>query len=311
MTELAFVFPGQGSQHIGMLKDIIKKYSIAKETFQEASYILGYDLLKLINQGPIEDLNDTCKTQPAILAASIAIYRIWQQKGGSLPKLMAGHSLGEYSALVCADVIKFTDTVKLVEFRGKLMQQLVQKRKGAMKAIIGLDAITIQRICKENRKNQIVSIANFNSPDQFVIAGDKKAVDRTSIACKLAGAKQIIPLIITIPAHCLLMKSAASKLAIKLKKIKFKIPSIPVINNVDVQIEYDENAIRNALIRQMYSPVRWIEIIKLIAKKGITKILEIGPSRVLSNLSKRIADNLTYVAINNIDSLLIALEKNK
>ncbi|PPI86840.1 ACP S-malonyltransferase [Candidatus Pantoea edessiphila] len=308
MTQLAFVFPGQGSQHIGMLKDLIAKYPIARETFQEASYTLGYDLLKLVHQGPNEDLNKTCKTQPAILTASVAIYRIWKQQGGRTPVFMAGHSLGEYSALVCADVITFPDTIKVVEFRGKLMQEIVENRTSAMHAIIGLNEIKIQQICEETKKNQIVSIASFNATDQYVITGDKEAVERASIACKLAGAKYIIPLIVGIPAHCVLMKSAAIKLASELEKIIFKIPSISIINNVDVKIEYDISEIRSALVRQMYSPVRWSEIIKSMAKQRITILLEIGPGKVLSNLTKRISSNLTSISINNSHALSIALD---
>ncbi|PPI88772.1 [acyl-carrier-protein] S-malonyltransferase [Candidatus Pantoea edessiphila] len=311
MTQLAFIFPGQGSQHVGMLKDLISNYSIVRETFQEASYVLKYDLLKLVSNGPNEDLNKTCKTQPAILASSVALYRIWKQKGGEIPIFMAGHSLGEYSALVCAGVLNFTDTIKLVELRGKLMQESVKERIVAMQAIIGLSPLTIQQICKETKKNQVVSIANFNAPDQFIISGDKEAVDRASIICKLAGAKYTIPLVVSIPAHCMLMKSAAEKLEITLKKIIFKKPSISIINNVDVKIEYSIEAIRIALIRQMYNPVRWIDIIKLMAEKGITRLLEIGPGSILSNLTKRISKHLTSIAINDNNSLLIALDKDR
>ncbi|MXP51002.1 ACP S-malonyltransferase [Pantoea sp. SoEX] len=311
MTQLAFIFPGQGSQYVGMLSDFIEKYSIARQTFQEASNILGYDLLRLVNQGPYEHLNCTWKTQPAILTSSIAIYRIWKQEGGKKPILMAGHSLGEYSALVCAGVIKFTDAIQLVEFRGKIMQELVKTRIGAMHAIIGLDEITIKRICKENKKNQVVSIANFNSQDQFVIAGDKEAVCRTSIACKLLGA-YVKPLMVSVPSHCILMRSAAKKLEIRLQEIKFAKPSISIINNVDVKIEYNEYAIRKALIRQMYSAVRWLEIIKFITKTaGITRLLEFGPGKILSQLNKRISKNLNSIAINDTSSLVIALNKNK
>ncbi|MBK4775350.1 [acyl-carrier-protein] S-malonyltransferase [Candidatus Pantoea edessiphila] len=310
MTQLAFVFPGQGSQYVGMLNDFLEKYSIARQTFQEASHILGYDLLRLVNQGPCKHLHYTWKTQPAILTSSIAIYRIWQHEGGRAPILMAGHSLGEYSALVCAGAIEFTDAIKLVEFRGRIMQELTKTRIGAMHAIIGLDRTTIEKICKKTKENQIVSIANFNSQDQFVIAGDKEAVYRASNACKSLGA-YVKHLMVGVPSHCMLMKSAAKQLENRLQKIKFMKPSISIINNVDVKIEDDEYAIRRALTRQMYSSVRWLEIIEYISKQGITILLEIGPGKILSRLNKRISKNLTSISINDTNSLMMALDKHK
>ncbi len=309
MTQIAFVFPGQGSQTVGMLTELAATYPLVEETFREASDALGYDLWQLVSQGPAEELNKTWQTQPALLAASVAIYRVWQQQGGEQPALMAGHSLGEYSALVCAGVLNFADAVKLVELRGKLMQEAVPEGTGAMQAIIGLDDAAIRKACEESAQGQVVSPVNFNSPGQVVIAGNKEAVERAGAACKAAGAKRALPLPVSVPSHCALMKPAADKLAVALESITFNAPAVPVINNVDVKAETDAAAIRHALVRQLYSPVRWTESVEAMAAQGVTQLLEMGPGKVLTGLTKRIVDSLTAAAVNDTASLTAALGK--
>ncbi|SFN46675.1 [acyl-carrier-protein] S-malonyltransferase [Candidatus Pantoea varia] len=309
MTQIAFVFPGQGSQTVGMLTELAATYPLVEETFREASDALGYDLWQLVSQGPAEELNKTWQTQPALLAASVAIYRVWQQQGGEQPVVMAGHSLGEYSALVCAGVLNFADAVKLVELRGKLMQEAVPEGTGAMQAIIGLDDAAIRKACEESAQGQVVSPVNFNSPGQVVIAGNKEAVERAGAACKAAGAKRALPLPVSVPSHCALMKPAADKLAVALESMTFNAPAVPVINNVDVKAETDATAIRHALVRQLYSPVRWTESVEAMAAQGVTQLLEIGPGKVLTGLTKRIVDSLTAAAVNDTASLTAALGK--
>ncbi|MGQ6336980.1 ACP S-malonyltransferase [Serratia sp. IR-2025] len=309
MTQFAFVFPGQGSQTVGMLAELAAQFPIVEETFGEASSALGYDLWQLVQQGPAEELNKTWQTQPALLAASVAIFRVWQQQGGKAPALMAGHSLGEYSALVCAGVLDFKAAIRLVELRGKLMQEAVPEGTGAMYAIIGLDNDAIAKACEESAQGQVVSPVNFNSPGQVVIAGNKEAVERAGAACKAAGAKRALPLPVSVPSHCALMKPAADKLAVALQEITFNAPQVPVVNNVDVRTENDPEAIRSALVRQLYSPVRWTESVEFIAAQGVTSLLEVGPGKVLTGLTKRIVDTLTAAAVNDTASLSAALEQ--
>ncbi|EPC6045233.1 TPA: ACP S-malonyltransferase [Serratia marcescens] len=309
MTQFAFVFPGQGSQAVGMLAELAAQFPIVEETFGEASSALGYDLWQLVQQGPAEELNKTWQTQPALLAASVAIFRVWQQQGGKTPALMAGHSLGEYSALVCAGVLDFKAAIRLVELRGKLMQEAVPEGTGAMYAIIGLDNDAIAKACEESSQGQVVSPVNFNSPGQVVIAGNKEAVERAGAACKAAGAKRALPLPVSVPSHCALMKPAADKLAVALQDITFNAPQVPVVNNVDVRTENDPEAIRSALVRQLYSPVRWTESVEFIAAQGVTSLLEVGPGKVLTGLTKRIVDTLTAAAVNDTASLSAALEQ--
>lgn len=309
MTQFAFVFPGQGSQTLGMLADLATQYPIVEATFSEASSVLGYDLWQLVQQGPAEELNKTWQTQPALLAASVAIFRVWQQQGGKAPAIMAGHSLGEYSALVCAGVLDFQAAIRLVELRGKLMQEAVPEGTGAMSAIIGLDNAAIAKACEESAQGQVVSPVNFNSPGQVVIAGNKEAVERAGAACKVAGAKRALPLPVSVPSHCALMKPAADKLAIALQEITFSAPQVPVVNNVDVRTETDPEAIRSALVRQLYSPVRWTESVEFMAAQGVTLLLEVGPGKVLTGLTKRIVDTLTAAAVNDAASLTAALEQ--
>ncbi|CRL63697.1 ACP S-malonyltransferase [Proteus vulgaris] len=307
MTDFAMVFPGQGSQTVGMLAELAEQYPIVTETFAQASDVLGYSLWDLVQNGPEEELNKTWKTQPALLAASVAVWRVWQEKQGKMPQMMAGHSLGEYSALVCAGVIDFAAAIKLVELRGQLMQEAVPAGTGAMYAIIGLDNDAIAKACEEAAQGQVVSPVNFNSPGQVVIAGNKEAVERAGVLCKEAGAKRALPLAVSVPSHCALMKPAADKLAIALQEIEFKQPEIQVVNNVDVKAQTDANAIRDALVRQLYNPVRWTETVELIAEKGITQLLEIGPGKVLTGLTKRISKEMNAAAVNDITSLDVAL----
>ena len=304
MKKFAMVFPGQGSQAVGMLAELAEQFSIVEETFKQASEVLGYDLWSLVQHGPADELNKTWQTQPALLAASIAVYRVWQQQYPQLqPTLMAGHSLGEYSALVCAGAIDFQDAVKLVELRGKLMQQAVPEGTGAMYAIIGLDNDSIIKACQNAEQGEVVSAVNFNSPGQVVIAGAKAAVERAAVLCKEAGAKRALPLAVSVPSHCALMKPAADQLAVSLESIAVKSPAVAVINNVDVKTENDAQAIRHALVRQLYSPVRWTETVEKMATNGIEVLVEIGPNKVLNGLTKRIADNLQTVSVNDPASL--------
>ncbi|MEW7311420.1 ACP S-malonyltransferase [Buttiauxella gaviniae] len=309
MTQFAFVFPGQGSQAVGMLAEIAAENPVVEATFREASDALGYDLWALAQQGPAEELNKTWQTQPALLTASVALWRVWQQQGGKTPVMMAGHSLGEYSALVCAGVIDFADAVRLVELRGKLMQEAVPAGTGAMYAIIGLDDASIAKACEESAQGEVVSPVNFNSPGQVVIAGNKDAVERAGAACKAAGAKRALPLPVSVPSHCALMKPAADKLAVALENITFNAPAVPVVNNVDVKCETSPEAIRSALVRQLYSPVQWTKSVEFMAAQGVTQLLEVGPGKVLTGLTKRIVDTLTASAINEPVALSAALEQ--
>lgn len=309
MTQFAMVFPGQGSQSVGMLAELAASYPVIEATFREASDALGYYLWALTLQGPAEELNKTWQTQPALLTASVALWRVWQHQGGKAPALLAGHSLGEYSALVCAGVIDFADAVCLVELRGKLMQNAVPEGTGAMSAIIGLDDASIAKACEESAQGQVVSPVNFNSPGQVVIAGNKEAVERAGAACKAAGAKRALPLSVSVPSHCALMKPAADKLAVALEKMTFNAPAMPVVNNVDVKCETSPEAIRSALVRQFYSPVRWTKTVEFIAAQGVSQLLEVGPGKVLTGLTKRIVDTMTAEAINEPATLSAAIEQ--
>ncbi|AWW33538.1 [acyl-carrier-protein] S-malonyltransferase [Mannheimia varigena] len=306
MSKFAMVFPGQGSQAVGMLADLAPQFAIVEKTFAEASEVLGYDLWDLVQNGTAEELGQTQRTQPALLAASVAIFRVWQEKYPELkPSVMAGHSLGEYSALVCAGVLNFQDAIKLVELRGNAMQEAVPAGSGAMYAIIGLDNEAIITACEQaaNETGEIVSAVNFNSPGQVVIAGTKAAAEKAGELCKAAGAKRALPLAVSVPSHCALMKPAAEKLATALQNIELNQPLVPVINNVDVAVESDAEAIRNALVRQLYSPVRWTETVEKMAQDGITTLYEIGPNKVLTGLTSRIVKELSAQAVNDVASL--------
>ncbi|PCS22326.1 ACP S-malonyltransferase [Candidatus Enterovibrio escicola] len=304
MSNFAIVFPGQGSQTVGMLAALSNQFDVVNQTFAEASYVLGYDLWALVQNGPDADLNQTHRTQPALLTASVAIWRVWKQEGGGQPSVMAGHSLGEYSALVCAGVIDFKQAVKLVELRGLWMQEAVPAGIGAMSVIIGLGKDAIAKACEAASLDQVVSPVSFNSPNQVVIAGNKEAVERANELCAAAGAKCALPLPISVPSHCALMKPAAEKLAKALGHIKFSPPSIPVFNNVDVSVETDPKAIKSALVRQMFNPVRWTECVEKMVNKGVKNLLEMGPSRVLTGFTKRIDRKLCATAVNDPASLV-------
>lgn len=303
MSKFAIVFPGQGSQALGMLAELGEQHDVVKSTFSEASEVLGYDLWALIQDGPAEKLNETFRTQPALLAASVALWRVWQEQGLAQPELLAGHSLGEYSALVCAGVIDFKEAIKLVELRGQLMQEAVPAGIGAMYAIIGLADDAIAKACEEAAQGEVVSPVNFNSPGQVVIAGNKAAVERAGVLCKEAGAKRALPLPVSVPSHCALMKPAADKLAVALEAITFTAPSLPVINNADVATETDPAKIKDALVRQLYSPVRWTEGVEKMSEQGIEKLFELGPGKVLTGLTKRIVKTLTAAPVNDATSL--------
>ncbi|QLB15536.1 malonyl CoA-acyl carrier protein transacylase [Mannheimia granulomatis] len=305
MSKFAMVFPGQGSQAIGMLADLAPQFPIVEKTFSEASEVLGYDLWGLVQNGTAEDLGQTQRTQPALLAASVALYRVWQEKfPEQKPAVMAGHSLGEYSALVCAGVLNFQDAIKLVELRGNAMQQAVPAGSGAMFAIIGLDNEAIIKACEQaaSEIGEIVSAVNFNSPGQVVIAGTKAAAEKAGELCKAAGAKRALPLAVSVPSHCALMKPAAEKLATALQNITLNQPLVPVINNVDVAVETNAETIRNALVRQLYSPVRWTETVEKMAQDGVTTLYEIGPGKVLTGLTSRIVKELNAKAVNDLAS---------
>jgi [acyl-carrier-protein] S-malonyltransferase len=298
MSKTAFIFPGQGSQAVGMLAELAAEYSQVEQTFSEASDVLGYDLWQLVQQGPEADLNQTQRTQPALLAASVAVWRVAQAQGAPQPDYLAGHSLGEYSALVCAGVLDFADAIKLTALRGEFMQQAVPAGTGAMAAIIGLDDDKVEQACAEAAGDEVVSAVNYNSPGQVVIAGHKAAVERAMEACKTAGAKRALPLPVSVPSHCALMKPAAEKLAAELQKLTFNAPVIPVINNVDVKAEQQPEQIKDALVRQLFNPVRWTESMQKMVGEGITQLYEMGPGKVLTGLAKRIDKSLNCDAVN-------------
>lgn len=306
-NKLALVFPGQGSQSVGMLAELHAEFATVRDTFAEASAALGYDLWALVANGPDTALNETHRTQPALLTASVAVYRVWLEQGGATPAYLAGHSLGEYSALVCAGVLNLADAVKLVEKRGQYMQLAVPAGTGAMSAIIGLDDALIAKACEEAAQGEVVSPVNFNSPGQVVIAGNKAAVERANELCKAAGAKRALPLPVSVPSHCALMKPAADKLADDLNSISFHTAVIPVVNNVDVSAAADAAAIKDALVRQLYSPVRWTESIEFLAAQGVDTVIELGAGKVLSGLIKRINKELNTASVTDVASLKDAL----
>lgn len=304
MTRIACVFPGQGSQSVGMLSELATSQSSILETFSEASSVLGYDLWELVQNDPDKKLNETHITQPALLTASVAIYRVLKAQGIT-PDYLAGHSLGEYSALVCAGVLDFADAVKLVEARGQFMQQAVPAGAGAMYAIIGLADDAIAEICTETAiaTGDVVAPVNFNSPGQVVIAGEKGAAEQAALACKEAGAKRALPLAVSVPSHCELMRPAADQLEDMLASITLNTPEIQVVNNVDVAVENTSESIRNALVRQLYCPVQWTKTIEYLAAAGVDTIVEVGPGKVLTGLGKRIVKSVNYIAVNSPETL--------
>ena len=310
MTQFAFVFPGQGSQAIGMLNGFGENPVVA-QTVAEASEAIGMDLTKLIAEGPKEELDLTTNTQPVMLTAAVAAYRAWIAAGGKLPRLVAGHSLGEYSALVAAGVIAFKDAVPLVRFRAKVMQEAVPVGQGGMAAILGLSDDDVRAACQEASQGEVVEAVNFNAPAQVVIAGTKAAVERACEIAKAKGAKRALPLPVSAPFHSSLLKPASDRLREYLADVSFSAPSIPVINNVDVAIVTDPQSIKDALVRQAASPVRWVESVLSMQQSGITHIIECGPGKVLAGLTKRIHADLTGDAIYDQATLEKVLETLK
>ena len=305
--KFAFVFPGQGSQSVGMM---VNYGDAVRATFDEASAALGQDLWAMVDEGPADALNQTVNTQPAMLAAGVAAYRVWLAQGGPAPALVAGHSLGEYTALVCAGALGFADAVRLVRLRAEAMQSAVPEGVGAMAAVLGLDDDQVRMVCAEAAQGEVLEAVNFNSPGQVVIAGNKAAVDRGCVLAKEKGAKRALPLPVSVPSHCALMKPAAEKLLAALNGIEVKAPAVPVLHNADVAGHADPMAIRDALARQLYSPVRWVETVQAMAGQGVELIAECGPGKVLAGLNKRIVEVPT-LAITDAASLADVLGKVK
>jgi [acyl-carrier-protein] S-malonyltransferase len=298
----AFVFPGQGSQSVGMMA-AYGESAVIRQAFAEASDALGQDLWQMIAEGPADVLAQTVNTQPLMLTAGIAVYREWIARGGAVPALVAGHSLGEYSALVAAGALDFAEAVKLVRLRAQAMQEAVPQGEGAMAALLGLDEAQAIEACAEAAQGDVVSAANLNSPGQIVIAGSKAAVERAIVTAKAKGAKRAVLLPVSAPFHCALMKPAAERLQQALVEIEVRVPSIPVLNNVDVAVEDQPGRIKDALVRQAYSPVRWIETVQEIARRGATHVFECGPGKVLAGMTKRIEGSLQGGAIADAASL--------
>jgi [acyl-carrier-protein] S-malonyltransferase len=306
--KFAFVFPGQGSQSVGMLTAYGATAPIS-ETLAEASDALGQDLAAMIAEGPAELLNQTVNTQPAMLAAGVAVFRLWQSQGGPAPAMMAGHSLGEYTALVCAGALGFADAIRLVRLRAEAMQSAVPEGVGAMAAVLGLDDDAVRAVCAEAAEDEVLAAVNFNSPGQVVIAGHKAAVDRGCALAKAKGAKRALPLPVSVPSHCALMQPAAEKLRLALAEIEITPPSVMVLHNADVASHADPAAIRDALARQLFSPVRWVETVQSFAAQEVQLVAECGPGKVLAGLNKRIVDGLPGVALADAAALTDTLAK--
>jgi [acyl-carrier-protein] S-malonyltransferase len=303
----AIVFPGQGSQAVGMLAALAARYPAVGETFAAASAVLGYDLWALVQGGPAEALNTTTRTQPALLAADVAVWRVWCAAGGPRPAVLAGHSLGEYAALVAAGALAFETALELVALRAEAMQAAVPAGEGAMAAILGLDAEEVRQVCEEAGRGDVVEAANFNAPGQVVIAGRSAAVARALDNAKAHGAKRAIPLAVSVPSHCRLMQSAADKLALRLATVAFEAPEIPVIHNVDVAEHRLADDIRHALALQLYRPVRWSDTVECMVRQGVTHLVEAGPGKVLTGLAKRIDRRLAAMPANDPENLAAAL----
>ena len=302
MSKLAFVFPGQGSQQVGMLSEFLDAFPKVSDVFAEASDALGYDMKSLILDGPAEELNKTEKTQPALVTASTALYQVWCQQSDQTPALFAGHSLGEYSALVASGALGFADALKLVELRGQLMQQAVPAGEGMMAAILGLSDEQVVEGCAKASEGAVVSAVNFNTPGQVVIAGEKAAVERAMLVLKEMGAKRAMPLAVSVPSHCALMKPAADKLASEFDAIQFNTPSAPIVQNRTAKAVTDVSEIKANLLEQLYQPVLWTGSIEYIVSAGATEILECGPGKVLTGLNKRIAKELTHTVLGDLSS---------
>ncbi len=304
----AIVFPGQGSQSVGMLSALAEAHPDIEETFREASDALGYDLWQLVQNGPEAELNQTHITQPAMLAGGVAVWRVWRRLTQRPPVALAGHSLGEYSALVAADSLNLADALRLVADRGRFMQEAVPAGEGAMAAILGLDDEQVLAVCKQAEEGEVVTAVNFNSPGQVVIAGHSTAVERAVALAKAAGAKRALTLPVSVPSHCSLMAPAAERLAQRLVEIDIQPPAIPVFNNVDVQAQSEPKAIRDALRRQLFSPVRWVDTIQSFAAQGVQQVVECGPGKVLAGLNKRINREMTGLTTSDVAGLEKAVQ---
>lgn len=300
--KLAFIFPGQGSQSIAMMQGL-EQLAVVRDTFAEASEVLGQDVWQLVSDGPVEQLNLTVNTQPVMLTAGVATYRAWLDQGGRVPDLMAGHSLGEYAALVAAGALSFGDALPLVRLRAQAMQDAVAEGAGGMAAILGLDDDVVRAVCAEAALGEVLEAVNFNSPGQVVIAGHKAAVERGMALAKEKGAKRALALPVSVPSHCALMRPAADKLALALTGIAVNSPAIPVLHNADVASYHDPDLIRDALARQLYSPVRWSETLHAMAESGVTHVVECGPGKILTGLTKRTDARLQPFALTSLAAL--------
>jgi [acyl-carrier-protein] S-malonyltransferase len=292
---------------MGMLSALAQDYPIVQQTFAEASAVLNQDLWALVQTGPEEVLNQTQNTQPAMLTAGVAVWRVWQANHGTTPKYLAGHSLGEYTALVCAGALEFKDAVLLVADRGRFMQDAVPQGQGGMAAILGLEEAIVQRICEQAAEGEVLAAVNFNAPGQVVVAGAARAVERAVSQAKAAGSKRAVMLPVSVPAHCALMLPAAERMAARLQQITFRPPRIPVIHNVHVHVEQDPRAICDALVKQIYSPVRWVETIQKMVVDGVNCLIECGPGKILTGLNKRIVSTVGTLAVFDKPSLQQAL----
>lgn len=306
---LAFLFPGQGSQSVGMLADLAAAYPQVQETFSEASEVLDRDLWALVANGPAEQLDQTENTQPAMLSAGVAVWRCWQARDGAQPAAMAGHSLGEYTALVCAGALAFSDAVGLVAERARLMQEAVPAGEGAMAAIIGLDDVAVIGLCAEQAQGEVLEAVNFNAPGQVVIAGQRIAVERAVAAAKAAGAKRALPLPVSVPSHCALMRTSAERLSQRLAATEIRQPAIPVLHNVNAAAAANPDDLKQLLARQLYSPVRWVGTIQSLSASGIRTCVEAGPGKVLTGLGKRIDKNIKTLPVLDSAGLDQALEE--
>lgn len=306
-STLAFVFPGQGSQKIGMLADMAAAHPLVLETFEEASQALGEDLWQLVQAGEPEQLNLTHNTQPALLTASVALWRVWREQGGELPRSMAGHSLGEFSALVCAGALDFADGVRLVRQRGQFMQSAVPVGEGTMAAVLGLEDEQIESLCAQAAQDQVVQAVNYNAPGQVVIAGHTAAVERALQLCKEAGAKRALLLAVSAPFHTSLMQPAGEKLEQALANITLREPEVPVVHNVGARPETDPQQIKALLVRQISSPVPWVDCVRYLVERGMNRAVECGPGKVLCGLNKRIDRSLENLPLETPDELQHAL----
>ncbi len=300
--KLAFVFPGQGSQSVGMMQGF-EALPVVRKTFEEAGDILKLDLWQMVTAGPVEAINQTVNTQPVMLTAGVAVYRAWQEMGGARPEFMAGHSLGEYTALVAAGALPFADALPLVRYRAQVMQEAVAEGVGGMAAILGLDDDAVRAVCADAAQGEVVEAVNFNSPGQVVIAGSKAAVERGMELAKARGAKRALPLPVSVPSHCSLMKPAAEKLAAYLQSVAMQAPQVPVLHNADVKSYSGAVEVKDALVRQLYMPVRWVETVQALAAAGVTHVAECGPGKVLAGLNKRIVSELQGLALTDAAAL--------